>query len=658
LRKLFHRLVDPKDVVPILMKYVDLEPRGAESIGIENACGRVLAEDVYAAWDAPPFDRSEVDGYAVASESVAGAEEDSPVELRVIGYVKIGEVPRVSVGIGEAAEIDTGAMVPRGADSVVMVEHTKRVDGRVLVFRSVASGENVARAGSDIARGELLLRRGTLLGPAEIAALAAAGVGSVKVFRRVRVGILSIGNELRRPGESLSGAQVFDVNSYSITASLMELGCVVKRYGIVRDDEGEIREALLKALRESDIVFTSGGTSAGLGDLTYRVLDSIGPPGVVVHGIKIRPGKPTVIAVTQGKVVVGLPGFPLSALMAFRKVAIPIVARLAGLRNYEVLFPEVEAVLSERIIGSRGRATLAPVALIRRGGRILAYPVRFRSGSVYLLTYADGFIEVPANTGVVERGVGVKVKLFRSWWVPPALVCIGSHDYLLNELLNRVLSGREFKSVPVGSLGGVLAVSAGEADMGGTHLIDEQSGKYNVPVIRRLGLEGKVKLVRGWGREVGLVVRRGNPKRIRGFEDLLREDVVFINRNKGSGTRALIDSELRKLARARGVSFESVKRAVRGYWNEVRTHTAVAVAVSQGRADVGVAVRWAAKLYGLDFIKLGEEVFDLAVNPESFNTNECVKLIIEALKPGGQLDRLLSRFEGYFRLPDTGEIIL
>ncbi len=658
MRKIFHSLVDPDEVIRILEGYVNLKPREAEVVGIEEAYGRVLAEDVYAVWDAPPFDRSEVDGYAVASESVAGAEEDSPVELRVKGYVRIGEVPDVSVDIGTAAEIDTGAMLPRGADSVVMVEHTKRVGDRLLVFKSVTSGENVARAGSDIARGELLLRKGTLLGPAEVAALAATGVGSVKVFRRVSAGILSIGNELRAPRSTLGGAQVFDVNSYSIAASLRELGCVVRRYGIVRDSEGEIREALIRALREDDIVFTSGGTSAGTGDLTYRVLDSLGSPGVVVHGVKIRPGKPTVVAVINGKVIIGLPGFPLSALMAFRRVAIPIVARLAGLRSHRMLFPEVDAELSERILGSRGRATLAPVALIKRGDKILAYPVSFRSGSVYLLTYADGFIEVPANTSVVERGANVKVLLFRRWWVPPALVCIGSHDYLLSELLNKVLTGREFKSVPAGSLGGILAVAAGEADIGGTHLIDERSGEYNIPVIRRLGLESKVRLVRGWGREVGLVVRKGNPKHIKSFDDLLRDDVMFVNRNKGSGTRALIDSELRKLAKARGNSFENVKRSIRGYWNEVRTHTAVAVSVSQGRADVGVAVKWAAKLYDLDFIKLGEEVFDLVINSESFRVNSHVKRVIDALRPGGVLDELLKRFEGYFRLPDTGKIIL
>ncbi|MCD6323599.1 MAG: molybdopterin biosynthesis protein, partial [Desulfurococcales archaeon] len=288
-RKLFHRLVKPVEVLDVLKKYVELRPTGTEVVTLADALGRVLAEGVYASWDAPPFDRSEVDGYATVARSLEGAEEDNPVALRVTGHVKIGETPTLEIRVGEAAEIDTGAMIPRGADSVVMVEYTKQKGNEVLVYRSVAPGENIARAGSDILRGELILREGTLLTSAEIAALAAVGVDKVKVFKSPRVGIISIGDELVEPGAELKGSQIFDVNTYSLAAAVKELGGTPKIYGIVKDEESSIRNALLKALSESDIVLTSGGTSAGVGDLTYRVLDSLGSPGVVIHGLKQKP---------------------------------------------------------------------------------------------------------------------------------------------------------------------------------------------------------------------------------------------------------------------------------------------------------------------------------------------------------------------------------
>ena len=656
-RKVFHELVHPDDVLRVVEEFVSLKPLGVEVVGLSNAFGRVLAEDVRAAWDAPPFDRSEVDGYAVSSESVVGAEEDSPVRLRVVGYVRIGEVPATEVRAGEAVEIDTGAMLPRGADSVVMVEHTKRVNNDVLVFKPVVSGENVARAGSDILKGEVVLRRGTLLGPGEVASLAAVGMGKVKVYRRVRVAIMSIGNELREPGSELRGAEVFDVNTYALAAAVSELGALPVTYGVFPDDESLIERGLRRALSECDVVLTSGGTSAGVGDLTYRVLERLGEPGIVVHGLKLKPGKPTVVAVVDGKVVVGLPGFPLSAMMAFKKVAAPIIAKLAGIKPHALSAWRVRAKLALRITGARGKVMLVPVALIERDKDLVAYPVRTHSGSVHVLTYADGFVEVPENTGILEEGSEVKVELFKRGWAPPALVVIGSHDYLMETLTYSVVGEvGEAKVLRAGSMGGILAVGRGEADLGGTHILDAESEEYNIPVIRKLGLDSKVRLVRGWGREIGLVVAKGNPKRIKGFEDLLRDDVLFINRNKGSGTRTLVDIKLKEVASRKGLSFSELRRRIRGYWNEARTHTAVAAAIAQGRADVGVAIRWAADLYGLDFIKIGEEIYDIVICRDSLR-KPAVKKILQALR-SERLDELLNNFTGYRRLSNTGEFLI
>jgi molybdenum cofactor synthesis domain-containing protein len=655
LRKIFHRLVSPSDVIKIVGEHLDLKPLGTEVVDLGNALGRVLAEDVIAGWDVPPYDRSEVDGYAVSSLSVEGAEEDKPVVLEVAGSVRIGEVPKVEVKEGVAVEIDTGAVIPRGADSVVMVEYTKKDDGKVFVFRASAPGENIARVGSDILKGEILLRGGRLLGVGEIASLAAVGVRSVKVFRKPKVAVFSIGNEIIEPGESLELPKIFNVNMYSIAALLRELGAEPIPMGILPDDPDVIRNALLKALSQTDMIITSGGTSAGIGDLTYRVFDELGEPGVVVHGLKQKPGKPSVIAVVRNKLVVGLPGFPLSCIMAFRNAIAPLIARLAGLSEAHLKPWSIRAVAAQRINGLRGKEVLLPVVLVYREGKLLAYPVKVKSGSVYVLTYADGFVRLPEDRHVVEEGEEVQVELFTRSWRPAELIVIGSHDYVLEYLIMKALGLKEnAKIVPAGSTQGILTTASGLGDVGGSHLYDPETGEYNLPFIERLGARDKVYVVRGWRREIGLVVRKGNPKGIRGLKDLLRDDVVFVNRNTGSGTRTYVDQQLRVIANEIGKEFNELKRVI-GYFNEAKTHTGVAASVAQGRADVGVAVKHAAKLYGLDFIKLTEEVYDLIIYKKSISS-PLIKELISLLR-SPKFDEVLKNYEGYRRDVNTGMII-
>ncbi len=656
MRRIFHELHGLDDVAGIISSYVRLEPLGVESVGLREGLGRVLADDIYALHDYPPFDRSEVDGYAVVSSSLVGVEEDSPARLRLKGFVKIGEGTAVEVSEGEAVEVDTGAVIPRGADSVVMVEHSRKSGDYVYVYTSIAPGENVAKTGSDVMRGELLLRRGTVLGPAELASLAAAGVGSVKVFTKPRVGVLSVGSELLDvERNTLREYSIFEVTSHYIIPLLMELHTLPKFYGIVPDDEDLLRDSLETALKENDLVLSAGGTSAGVEDLTYRVLESLGEPGVVIHGLKVKPGKPTVVAVVGGKLVFGLPGFPLSAAMIFRSVVAPVILKLVGLPASHWEGFEVRARIAQRTLGVRGRVALVPVALIERQGSVVAYPVQVPSGSIRVLTYTDGFVEIPEDTLTLSEGSEVRVKLFRGSWRPPELVFIGSHDYVVDELIRTVTEGLNYKAINAGSMGGLLAISRGEADLSGTHLLDEETGEYNVPHVRRLGLSGCAVLVRGWVREVGFILPRGNPKGIASFKDLFREDVVFINRNRGSGTRTLIDINLRRAADELGVRHDRVPRLVRGYLNEAKTHTGVAVAVQQGRADVGVGVRHAAVMYGLEFIKIGEEVYDLVIHKESLNKKALVR-VVEFLK-NGRVSELVKRYSGYRTLSDTGTVV-
>ncbi|MEM2075906.1 MAG: molybdopterin biosynthesis protein [Zestosphaera sp.] len=655
MRKIFHELFSISEVIEVISSYVRLDPLGAECVSLREAVGRVLAEDTYALHDHPPFDRSEVDGYALLSSSLIGVEEDAPAKLRLKGSVKIGGTPIIEVGEGDAVEVDTGAAIPRGADSVVMVEYSKKLGNYVYVYTSVTPGENVAKTGSDIMKGELLLRRGTVLGPAELASLAAAGVGRVRVYVRPKVGVVSVGSELldveKHPLQDYS---VFEVTSHYVIPLLMELNAIPKFYGIAPDDESALREVLESALRENDVVLTAGGTSAGVEDLTYRVIDSLGEPGIVIHGLKVKPGKPTIVAVINGKLVFGLPGFPLSAAMIFRSVVAPVISRLAGLPpNYLEL--EVRARIAQRVLGVRGRSTLVPVALIERQGSLIAHPVQVPSGSIRVMTYTDGFVEVPEDCIALTEGSEVRVKLFRRYWSPPEFVFIGSHDYVVEELMRLAAETPNYKVINAGSLGGLLAVGRGEADLCGTHMLDEESGEYNVPYVRKLGLAKDVMVIRGWVREVGFILPKGNPKNITSFKDLFREDVVFINRNRGSGTRALIDINLRKSADEFGMKHEDIPRVVRGYLNEARTHTGVAVAVLQGRADVGVGVRHAAAIYGLEFLKVGEEIYDIVVRRDSISKHAISRTL--KLLGSEEVRNLVCKYLGYKPHEDTGRTI-
>jgi len=634
-RVIFHDLVTLDQAAEVLLKFA--APLGAEKVDIASAYGRVLAEDVVAPIDIPPFDRSTVDGYAVVAESTYGASELTPVELRVVCRVEAGEWPGAEVKPGEACEVATGAPLPRGANAVVMVEYTQEREGAVRTFRPVVPGENVMTAGSDMSAGEVVLRRCTRLTPREVGVLAALGLREVSVVRRPRVAIISTGNELVAPGELLGLGKLYDVNSYSLAAAVVEAGGVPLLLGIVKDEEGSYREAVAKALSEADVVLISGGTSAGVADLTYKVLGELGD--VLFHGVMVRPGKPTLAAVVRGRIVVGLPGYPSSALMIFHTVVRPFLLRLQCLDPHA---PAVyKAKLAFSIEGAKGRRALYPVVLIERAGVYKAFPLYAESGAISVLARADGYVVIPETVEFMAEDEEVEVYLFERY-KPAELYFIGSHD----PHLDAVLARRNVKTVYVGSMGGLMAVKRGEADMAGVHMLDPETDQYNTPFVQRLGLTD-VAVVGLFEREQGLIVQRGNPKGIRGVEDLFRPDVVMVNRPRGTGTRALLDLLLEGEAKRLGASLEEAARRIRGYTHEVKTHTAVAAAVAQGRADVGVGVRYAAELYGLDFISTGWEQYDLVVRREVLD--RALQIAEEALH---ELPR------GYRRYEWSGEVRL
>lgn len=596
----FLEVVSAEEARSRFTAHLDLAPLPAETVPLANALTRVLADDVVAAVDAPPFDRSNVDGFAVRAADTRGASENAPKRLRLNPeIIACGHVPSLEVGHGTATVIATGGVMPRGADAVVMVEQTELVEADVPAIdlkRAVAPGAFVSYAGSDIARGETLLRRGTQIGSREIGMLAACGHAEVDVVRRPKVAVLSTGDELVMPGCTLTPAGVYDSNGAIIAAAVAEAGGEPLPLGALPDDEATLERALRNALAQADIVVLSGGTSKGAGDLSHRVVAKLGKPGILVHGVALKPGKPLCLAVIDNKPIIVLPGFPTSAIFTFHAFVAPVIRARAGLP------PDAEhtllARIPVRIPSELGRKEFALVALVQSEDGLVAFPVSKGSGAVTAFSQADGFVEIEALANALEAGEQ-RVTLIGQAARAPDLVIMGSHDIALDIVVG-ALAERGFSTrvLAIGSQGGVAAARRGECDVAPVHLIDPQSGRYNAH-LAGAGL----RLVRGWERMQGVMFRlddaRFTGKEAReAINGVLGDpDCLMVNRNAGAGTRVLIDA---LLAGARPP----------GYANQPKSHNAVAAAIAQGRADWGVGIKPVAMLYGLGFLPLAPEHYD------------------------------------------------
>ncbi len=410
---MFRRLLTLEEARKAIYQNFEVKPLGVEEIPLLEAYNRVLAEDVTSPLDIPPFNRSTVDGYAVKSADTFGAEENHPIKLKLCGTVTVGEMPKIAVEHGTAAEIMTGAPIPEGADAVVMAEYTELKNGEIYVYSAVAKDENVMKAGSDIRKGETVLKKGQLLGAREIGAIAAVGLSKVKVYMVPRVAVLSTGAEVTEPGKPLLPGKIYDINAYSLSTAISESGGKPLYMGVFPDDAFEIEKALKKALASADMVITSGGVSVGPKDVIPKTLGSLGKPGLIVCGITIKPGKPTTIAVINGKLVFSLPGHPTSALFIFHLLARPIIEGLAG-REPEKAYT-VKALASTRMFPAKGRRTFIMVKLKEdKAKRLFADPVPTGlSGAITTLVNADGFIEIPENQQFIDEGEEVTVHLFK-----------------------------------------------------------------------------------------------------------------------------------------------------------------------------------------------------------------------------------------------------
>ena len=601
---------------------LDLKPLLAESVSLGDALTRVLAHDIVAPVDAPAFDRSNVDGFAVRAADTVGANDASPKVLRLNPEViACGHSPDMVVARGTATAIATGGTIPRGADAVVMIEHTELLEGappQIDLRRTAAAGQFISYAGSDIARGETLLRRGARIGSREIGMLAACGLGRVDVVRRPRVAVLSTGDELVPPGAPLKPAGVYDSNGAIVAAAVAEAGGEPVAFGAFPDDEAVLEKAVREALVACDMVVLSGGTSKGAGDLSHTIISKLGTPGIVVHGVALKPGKPLCLGVVDGKPIIVLPGFPTSAIFTFHAFVAPVIRAFAGLPPAAA--ETVTARVPVRIASELGRKEFVLVSLVEGADGPIAFPTGKGSGSVTSFSQADGFLEIDALASALDADSEVPVTLIGGAAHAPDVVIMGSHDVALDVVVG-ALSERGFSArvLAVGSLGGVAAANRGECDIAPVHLIDPKTGKYNV----HLATPG-IALVPGWRRMQGILFRPGDVRfegrtaveALRGA--LADPSALMVNRNAGAGTRVLMDKLL-----------DGQKPP--GYANQPKSHNAVAAAIAQHRADWGLAIEPVARLYGLGFLPVAPEHYDFLV-VQSRRGRPAVEAFLAALR--------------------------
>jgi putative molybdopterin biosynthesis protein len=632
----FHEVIDSLPVDP-----------GTERVDLADARGRVLAERIDATIDVPGFDRAAMDGYAVRAADTFGASEADPTVLPVVGTVHAGAEPDVAVEAGEAVEISTGAVMPGGADAVVVVERTTErdagdlpdrpegakedTDRAVAVETAVTPGENVMLAGADVAAGERALGPGERLTASEIGLLSALGVDEVPVRARPRVGVISTGDELVRPGEELDhrAGQIHDVNTYAVAAGVEAAGGDPVVYPHVEDETAEMADALTEAAAACDLVLTSGSTSASAVDVVYRVVEERGE--LLLHGVAIKPGKPTIVGRIDDAAYVGLPGYPVSALSIFRTFVAPAIRSAARLPPAERATVRGEMAVEERY--EAGRRRLLPVGLVTDGaGGTLVYPVDKGSGATTSLTEADGVVDVPADTNYLAAGEAVTVDLFSPETRPPSLFGVGEDDPALSRLLDRIDRPRYLARGTRPALRWLRNGIPDVVALAGP--LDGENGAV---------LEGTVELG-GWDREWGIVVPAGNPQDLSGPADLVDRELSFVNRGTDSGLRTSLANALAPLADDRGVDRHEVTDAIRGWDRNARAFESPARSVAAGDVDAGLGLRVTASKLDLGFVPVGTQRVRVFAAADR-TAKPAVKAIGEELEAG--LDDALAGLDGF-----------
>jgi putative molybdopterin biosynthesis protein len=649
----FLKTVSKKEAERRWHEALRLEPLGSEEVPLAEAQGRVLERDLPVPVDVPPFDRSLVDGYAVVAADTFDANEDAPATLKLAEEcAPAGVVPTRAVTEGVAIEVATGGVVPRGASAVLMVEHSEVEGSTLKLYRPVAPGANIQVAGADMRVGETVLRAGQGLTTRELGLLAALGIDRVNVLRRPRVAIISTGDELIRPGEPLEPGKIYDSNATTVAAAVRDNGGEAEFLGIIPDDEGALRAAFERAGREFDAIILSGGTSKGAGDLTFTIINSMAKPGILVHGVGIKPGKPIVLAAWDGRPVVVLPGFPTSAIITFNLFVAPVIRRLANLPA-ESETESVEARLAVRYNSAEGRHEYVLVHLVPRGkGPPAAYPISGASGSIHAFAQADGTMEVAADRAVVQEKEAVQVAPLARRLKVADLTLIGSHCRGVDLALGMLREKQRFaaKVINVGSSAGVEACARGESDLSGTHLLDPATSLYN----RHLGRD--LILIKGYVRRQGIYYRKDDfsnaPPTLARLAEM--SDLRMLNRTRGAGTRVLLDLLLDEIAHEKGILPSELRADIAGYDVETRSHNAVAAAVASGRADWGLGIEAVAIAYDLGFASLRDEEYDFLTRKDRLE-REPVQAFLEVLR-SPEFRTALAGLAGFVPDERTGEV--
>ncbi|MBA3061174.1 MAG: molybdopterin biosynthesis protein [Nitrospirae bacterium] len=603
-----------------------------EKVMVSESLGRITAEPVTARLSSPFYHSSAMDGYAVKYQETFGASETSLKKL------KLNE---------QAVYIDTGDPMHDGFNAVVMMEDVNVYEGHIEITEPATPWQNVRVIGEDIVATELILPENHRIRPVDAGAVLAGGYVDINVRRKPKVVIIPTGTEIVEPGTNLKKGDIIEYNSRVLGGLVSEWGGEAVRFRIVPDNLEELKDAILEAHNAGDMVVVNAGASAGSEDFTSRAISETGE--VILHGVSIKPGKPVIIGVVKNKPVLGIPGYPVSAFITFNLFAKPVIYRWQGI---EMEPPEVlRAVLSRQVASTLGQEEFLRVKIGKVGDKFIATPVSRGAGVLMSLVRADGFVRIPAMSEGIGAGSEVNVELLRTKnEIENTIVCIGSHDNALDLLANSLKKKYlklSLSSAHVGSMGGLMALKKGEAHIAGTHLLDEETGEYNVSSIKRLLSDRRIILVNLVYREQGLLVLKGNPKNIKGFEDLTREDVVFINRQAGAGTRLLTDKHLRECR----IKPEDVK----GYEREEYTHMGVASAVLTGIADTGLAILASAKALGLDFIPVAKERYDLAVPFEFYNT-EMIMALLSIIREDNEFRDMVANLGGY-DVSDMGKVM-
>jgi putative molybdopterin biosynthesis protein len=596
---------------------------GIETVPLdEHALGRVLAGPIWAKVSSPHYHASAMDGFAVRAEDTVGALPEKPISL------PFGRSTRY---------VDTGDPLPDGFDSVIPIEEVESLDGSgqvvaglrnpdcIRIRAAVTPWNHVRPMGEDIVQSQLILAEGHLIRPVDLGAIAASGYQSIPVARRPRVAILPTGSELVPPGSDLKPGEIVEFNSLVLAGEVIEWGGQATRYRIIPDDFQILREQVREAAQIHDLVLLNAGSSAGSEDYSASVVEALGD--LLVHGVAVRPGHPVILGMihrqpdrSSGKdtaastlpeptlssiPIIGVPGYPVSAALTGDLFVEPLLAKWLG--HSPRLRETISATLTRKTVSSPGDDDYVRVTVGKVLDKTLAAPLARGAGVITSLVHADGLLLLPRGIQGVEAGDSVEVQLLRPRAeIAQTIFCIGSHDMIL-DLLARALSrkGRRLSSANVGSLGGLIALQRGEAHLAGSHLLDPESGEYNLRYIHEYLSGTRVNVYGFVGRVQGLILKKGNPMGIRGLEDLTRPQIRFINRQRGAGTRVLLDYSLAQ----KGIPSANI----RGYDLQEYTHLGVAAAVASGRADCGLGIAAAAQALGLDFIPLFDEQYQLII---------------------------------------------